>query len=222
VAFLTLDALRTTYLNIELGLASDADLSFGSDATRNFYLQNAIRKLWPVCGRLTSESVTTVANQSTYTLSTIEDIERIEVLDPSSALRVQGTVRSWQIVREETADPPTLRLLIPTMAAGLTLRVMGYIPYTVPASSPPSGSGSVDFPARMAHVVVTGARAEAYRAKLNQFANFAAFANENRQNVLQPAEILELLRETTREFERLKVDHRRDFAAPKRARTQTS
>ena len=222
MAFLTLDALRTGYLNLELGIATNesADTTFGTMSERNFYLQNAIRKLWPEVGRLVSESVTALAYDQTYTLSTVEDVERIEVLDYNDQL-VSNTVRSWQVIRDESADPAVIRLLIPPVEAGRTMRVIGYAPYTVPASFPPTSSGNVDFPTRMAHVVSAGGRAEAYRAKLNQFANYERFANENRQNALQPAELLELLRQAEREFERGKNSVQRDFTAPKRARTQT-
>jgi hypothetical protein len=221
MAFLSLDALRTGYLNNELGLASDADTNFGTEAQRNFYLQNAIRKLWPAVARLVSESITVLANDQTYTLTAIEDVERIEILDISNDQIVANTVRSWQVIRDESADPAVNRLIIPPVGVGYTLRVIGYAAYTVPASSPPSGSANVDFPTRMAHVVSAGGRVEAYRAKLNKFADYEQFANENRQNVLQPAELLELLRQAEREFERLQFTVRRDFAAPKRARTQT-
>lgn len=221
MAFLTLDALRTSYLNNELGLASDADTAFGTEAQRNYYLQNAIRKLWPDVARLISETVTMLDADQTYALTAVEDPERIEVLVTGNDELVANTIRSWQIIRDESADPVVLRLLIPELAAGVKLRVIGYAAYTVPASSPPSGSGSVDFPTRMAHVVTAGARVEAYRAKLNQFANYSQFANENRANVLQPSEILELLRQSEREFAQLKGTVRRDFTAPKRARTQT-
>jgi len=221
MAFLSLDALRTGYLNLELGLSSDTDTNFGTEAQRNFYLQNAIRKLWPAVARLVSESITSLVNDQTYTLTAIEDVERIELLDISNDQIVANTVRSWQVIRDESADPAVNRLIIPPVGAGYTMRVIGYAAYTVPASSPPSGSGSVDFPTRMAHVVSAGGRVEAYRAKLNKFADYEQFANENRQNVLQPAELLELLRQAEREFERFSYTVRRDFAAPKRARTQT-
>jgi len=221
MAFLTLDALRTTYLNLELGLASDADYNFGTEAQRNFYLQNAIRKLWPDVARLISESITSLVNDQTYTLTAIEDVERIELLDISNDQIVANTIRSWQVIRDESADPAVNRLIIPPVGAGYTMRVIGYAAYTVPTSTPPSSSGSVDFPSRMAHVVSAGGRVEAYRAKLNKFADYEQFANENRQNVLQPAELLELLRQAEREYERGKATVRRDFAAPKRARTQT-
>jgi hypothetical protein len=217
VAFLTLTVLRTDYFNLELGLASDADNSFGTTAARDFYLQNAIRKLWPDVAKLTSETVTPNDDDQTYVLTTVEDVERLEVLDSGNNQVLSSTIRSWQIVRDESTDPPTLRLLIPQVTAGYSIRVIGYTPYVAPASG-----GSVDFPTRMAHVVVAGARVEAYRAKLNQFANFEQFANENRSNVLTPPEILELLRQAEREWERGKRSVARDFSAPKRARTQLS
>jgi hypothetical protein len=216
VAFLTLTVLRTDYLNLELGLPSDADNSFGTTAARDFYLQNAIRKLWPDVARLVSETFTTSSDDQTYALTSVEDPERLEVLELGNDEQVSSTIRSWQVIRDESADPAVLRLLIPKMASGYTVRVVGYKPYVAPASG-----GSVDFPTRMAHVVAAGARVEAYRAKLNTFANYELFANENRTNVLTPPELLELLRQAEREWERLKATVRRDFSAPKRARTQT-
>lgn len=217
MAFLTLTVLRTDYLNLELGLASDADNSFGTTAARDFYLQNAIRKLWPDVAKLTSETVNPNDDDQTYVLTTVEDPERLEVLESGNSQVLSSSVRSWQMIRDESTDPPTLRLLIPQVTSGFPIRVIGYAPYVAPASG-----GSVDFPTRMAHIVSCGARVEAYRAKLNQFANYEQFANENRANVLTPPELLELLRQAEREFERGKKTVARDFSAPKRARTQLS
>jgi len=77
VAFTSLDAIRTTGLNLELGLASDADDSFGTTDQRNFYLQRAFAKLWPEMARLRREDVSTVASQTDYTLTNVRDIVRI-------------------------------------------------------------------------------------------------------------------------------------------------
>ncbi len=216
MAYLTLDQLRTDYLNIELGLSSDGDNSFGATTARNYFIQNAIRKLWPDVAKLTSESFTTGSDDQTYALTTVEDVERLEVLDLTNDQLVRSTIRSFQVVRDESTDPPVNRLLIPSMASGYSVRVIGYAPYAVPTS----GAGTVDFPTRMAHVVVAGARVEAYRAKLNAFVNFEQFANENRANVVTPPELLELLRQAEREWERGKRTVARGFSAPKRARTQ--
>lgn len=216
MAFLALDALRTDYLNIELGLATDGDNSFGTTTARNFFIQNAIRKLWPDVAKLTSETFVTGSDDQTYTLTSIEDVERLEVLDATNNQLVGSTIRSFQVVRDESSDPPVNRLLIPNMASGYTVRVLGYAAYSVPAT----GAATVDFPTRMAHVVSAGARVEAYRAKLNAFVNFEQFANENRANVVTPPELLELLRQAEREWERGKRTVARGFSAPKRARTQ--
>lgn len=221
MAYPTLDAIRTGYLNLELGLSADSDASFGSETARNFYIQNAIRRLWPEVGKLTSEQLTIVANDQTYNLTTVEDVERIEIFLSGNDQVLAATVRSWQVLRDESTEVPVNRLIIPALQVGSVLRVIGYVPYAVPTSSPPSSSGAVDFPTRVGWVVSAGARVEAYRAKVNSFANYEQFANENRSNVLTPPEILELLRQAEREFQQGKASIRRDFAAPHRARVQT-
>lgn len=218
MAYLTLDTLRTQYLNLELGLPSDLDTkSFGDQGARNYYICNAIRKLWPEVAKLTSETFVTLANTQLYSLATVEDVERLEILVDGDPDLVGETIRSWQVVRDESTDPPTVNLLIPRVASGQTVRVIGYAPYAIPAI----GSSEVDFPSRMAHVVIAGARVEAFRTKVTTFLNFAQFANENRANVVTPPELLDLLRQAEREWQSGKASIARSFSAPRRARTQT-
>ncbi len=220
MAFKTLDALRTSTpgLNSELGLTADSDNSFGDTAARNGFLQSAFAKLWPRMGRLTRETLVTVTDQQEYTLSTLYDIERIEVVDPTTGTLISDRVRSWQLYVDEAADPPTIRLLLPAnMTANLTLRLIGYAPYTIPAN----GTASCNLPPRLEHVVLAGARVEAYRAKANQFANFERHQNENRQNALAPADVLELLRQSQREFDRALSENARNLTGAHRARLQT-
>jgi hypothetical protein len=132
---------------------------------------------------------------------------------------VADRVKSWQLYIDETADPPTLRLLIPAqMTAGLTLRCIGYAPYLIPAA----GGSSCNIPPRLEWVVGAGARVEAYRWKLGQFANFERFMNENRQNSLTAADMIELLRQARSDFERGMTTNARGLAGSHRARLQTS
>ena len=168
-------------------------------------------------GRLTRESLVTVTNQQDYTLTTLYDIERIEVMDTTTPTLVADRVRSYQHYIDEAADPPTIRLLLPAMAAGITLRAIGYVPYLVPAS----GGASCDLPSRLEHVLIAGARVEAYRAKVNAFANFERFQNENRSNALSAADIIELLRQSQREFDRGLAENARNLVGAHRARLQT-
>lgn len=220
MAFKTLDQLRSSVpgLNTELGLTSDSDNSFGDTSTRNAYIQRAFAKLWPRLGRLTRETVTTVTDQQEYSLTTLYDIERIEVIDINTGKLRADRVRSWQHYIDEAADPPTIRLLLPAgMQGGLTLYAIGYVPYLIPAS----GGASCDLPSRLEHVVTAGARVEAYRAKLNSFANFERFQNENRSNALSAADVIELLRQSQREFDRALLENQRNMAGAHRARLQT-
>lgn len=219
MAFKTLDQLRTVYLNDALGLVSDGDNSWGSTTQRNAYIQAAIAKLWPEVARLTRETVTTATNQQDYTLTTLTDVERIEAVDPASAGIVASRIRSWQLYEDETGDPPVKRLLIPSnVTGGLTLRLIGYVPYLIPSA----GGTSCDVPPRLEWLVIVGARMEAYRTKVSSFANFERFQNENRQNALSPADVLELLRDAKRDWEQGKNSNGRNLAGARRARLQTS
>lgn len=218
MAFKTLDQLRTGVLNDELGISVDGDNTFGTTAQRNVWLQKAIAKLWPAVGRLTRETLVTATNQVDYTPATLYDIERIEVMDLSTPTRVASHIKSWQHYLDETADPPTNRLTIPAVSAGITLRLIGYVPYLIPAS----GSSSCDIPPRLEWLVGAGARVEAYRFKLNQFANFERFSNENRQNSLTPADVTELLRQARSDFEKGRDENSRNLTGAKRARLQIS
>lgn len=219
MAFKTLDQLRTTVpgLNSELGITSDTDTAFGSTAERNAYIQRAFAKLWPRVGKLTRESITSVANIVDYTLTTLYDVERLEIVDVNTGTLIADRIRSWQHYLDETGDPPTNRLLIPAVEAGLTIRAIGYVPYLIPST----GSTTCDLPPRLEHVVIAGARVEAYRAKVNSFANFERFANENRQNALTAADVLELLRQSQREFDRGLAENARNLTGAHRARLQT-
>ena len=220
MAFKDLDTLRTGTpgLNTELGLTADTDNSFGTTAQRNAFIQRAFAKLWPRMGRLTRETITTVALTQEYTMATLYDVERLEVIDINTGTLISDRIRSWQHYIDEAADPPTLRILLPAnMTAGLTIRAIGYAPYLIPAA----GASVCNLPPRVEHVLIAGARVEAYRAKVNSFANFERFQNENRSNSLTAADIIELLRQAQREFDRGLAENGRNMTGAHRARLQT-
>lgn len=217
MAFKTLDGLRTGGLNDELGLAADGDNTWGTTTQRNAFITRAIAKLWPDMGRLTRETLVTTASNQDYTLTTVVDIERIEVMSTQAPNTVESRVKSWQHYLDEAAEPATNRLLLPVMTSGMTLRVIGYVPYLIPAS----GGASCDIPPRLEHVVYAGARVEAFRWKLTQFANFERFANENRANSLTPADVIELLRQARADFEKGLRDNGRAMTGARRAMLQT-
>lgn len=220
MAFNTLLGLRNK-LNDELGLLSDADNApFGTPAQRNAHLINAIARLWPSVARLTRESFTTTNLIADYTLTTLVDVERIEIIDPAAPGIPSGRgVRSWSLYEDESGDPPVKRLQIPgSFTSGLTLRAIGYVPYTLPAVD----ADPINVPPRLEWLVIAGARAEALRRTLARFANYERFQNENRSNALTPADVIELLRDARADWNRGLTENARNLAAPHRAMLTTS
>lgn len=216
MAYSTLDAIRTGGLNHELGLTSDSDNTWGDTTRRNFFIQRAFAKLWPEMARSRRYTLTVVEGQQEYNLTTLSiplrEIISITVFD--SAGSEVDAVRSWNLYMDEAAEPRTSRLIVPDGLSGQdTVYLYGYQPYIVPST----GAASCDLPPELEYVVTAGARVEAYRSKLNEYANFPRLANENRSNALSAAEVLELMRSATSDFREARAANAKEAAAPKRA-----
>lgn len=217
MAFSTLDAIRTGKLNIELGLTGDSDDRFGTDDERNYALQEAIRQLWPRMARLTRESVTVVEDQLDYALTTIRDVVRVEQYDADGLFLsdLSGNYRSWW--DEEDATPVVRLNLVAALDTETSLKVLGYAPYTVPTSTPPASSGSVDLQPEDEWIIVTGARATLYRKLLNQFVVFERHDNVNRRTSLSADQIIALAEQAERKFQQAIALRPRRIARSKRA-----
>jgi hypothetical protein len=220
MAFSTLDAIRTGGLNLELGLTADNDDTWGTTAQRNFYIQRAFARLWPEMGRARKFALTLVTNQSQYDLTTlniaVREITGIVLFD--SAGIEADAIRSWNLYVDEDDDTPAARLVLPAgLDSSYSCAIYGYTPYIVPASA----GASCDLPPSLEYVVTAGARAEAYRAKLNAYANYPRLANENRANALSAGEIIELMRTAVAEFREARSANAKETAAPRRAMRAT-
>lgn len=213
MSFSTLDSVRTASLNVELGLDSDSDNRFGTTAQRNYAIQEALRRLWPRMGRLTRENVTVVDDQYDYTLTTVRDVVRVEQYDEDGLFisDLRGNWRAWW--DEEDATPVVRLHLVDELDTDTSLKVVGYAPYTVPAS----GGASLDLQPEDEWVIIAGARALLYRRLLNQFVVFERHANENRSTSLTPDQILGMVAAAERDFERGIQQHPRRIAKVKLA-----
>ena len=216
MAFSTLDTIRTAGLNLELGLTSDADDTWGTTAQRLFYLQRAFAKLWPDMGRARRYALTIVEQQSQYDLTALavplREITAITLFD-STGIEVDK-IPSWNLYYDEASATPTSRLVLPAgIDSSLSAYLYGYQPYIVPAS----GAATCDLPPELEYVVCAGARVEAYRAKLNQFANFSRLGNENRANSLSASEIVELMRSAAADFREARLSNAKEASQPRRA-----
>lgn len=222
MAFSTLDAVRIGALNTELGLTGDSDDRFGTTAQRNYALQEAIRRLWPEMARLTRETLTVVADQYDYTLTTLRDVAFLEQLDATesdpdnSFLRRLDNFRVWY---DEEDATPVVRFSLPSPLDPTVygLRAVGYAPYTTPTSSPPSSSGTLDLQPEDEWIIVQGARAMLYRGMANSFMVYERHENENRKTFLTVEQILALAREAEGMFLAAKASRRRRVVTGKRA-----
>jgi hypothetical protein len=165
-------------------------------------------------------TLTVVEGQQEYNLTTLNiplrEVIAITVFD--SAGTEVDAVRSWNLHLDEAAEPRTSRLIVPDGLSGQdSVYLYGYTPYIVPASA----GSSCDLPPELEYVVCAGARVEAYRSKLNEYANFPRLANENRANGLSASEIIELMRSAVTDFREARAANAKEAAAPRRAMRTT-
>lgn len=205
--------LRTGQLNVDLGLDSDSDDRFGTTATRNLAIQDAIRRMWPRMGRAETETVTPVTDRYYYALSNVWDVTKIAQLDADDAFI--RNVPDWSLDREDTAvSRPGLTLVFPYPPdTTTTLEVWGYVPYTVPSAD----SDTLDLPTMAEWVAVAGARSFLYRRQLNQFATFERRRNENQRTTLSPEQLLTMQRDAESLYREGIVAYSRQAQAPRRA-----
>lgn len=211
MAFNTITALRTGKLNVELGLAADGDDDFFSTAVRDAALTDALRRLWPIMARLQRETVTVTANTREYTLSTLREVELIERIDATYTWVVGDLAGNWFHYLDEAAEPATSRLQLGmTLDTGTVLRAIGWTPYAAPTS------GSIDLPPHLEHIVIDGAVAALYRAKLNQFMDYERFQNESRTTNITVDQLLAIINRREGAYERGKELNRRRLVIPTR------
>lgn len=204
----TLTVLRTSYLNNELGLDSDADDRFGTTSIREAALQNAFRRIWPRMARYGRETITLVTDTFIYTLSELKEVLYLELLD-SDGIPV-ARLDNFRVVTEDS----TVQILLPVAPnPELTCYAYGYAPYTVPAS----GAASSDLPSDQEWIVVHGARAELYRRLLNSFVVYERHENENRRTSLTVDQMIGMAREAEAMFQQGIAQNRRKVAVPRRA-----
>lgn len=230
----TLTVLRTSYLNVELGLDDDSDNRFGTTAVRESALQNAFRRIWPRMARYGRETITLTETEGVvsygsgyiaydgawsggaagsvgtyvYELTELKEVLYLELLDPSGV-----PVAKLDNFRVDTEDSTVRLLLAVAPSTGLTCYAYGYAPYTVPST----GSASSDLPADLEWIIVQGARAELYRRLLNQFAVYERHENENRRTSLAADQMIGMAREAERMFQEGIALNRRKVAVPRRA-----
>lgn len=213
MAYTTLGNLRAA-LNTELGRTDGTTAPWGTDANCNQMIADAIKRLWPRMGRLVYQDITPVALQEEYTITAMRDIVRIEVIGTSSNLLFR--LKNWTSWVDETSSTLARKIKIPAIAVDTTttLHVVGYQPYAEINTA--SDANTSDFQSELDHIVVTGARANAYKRRLNVFMDFEQHALENPSTRTGLQEFQTAYLAAKAEFDALINEHPRDQVAGRR------
>lgn len=210
MAFSTLNSLRAQ-LNTELARTDASTTPWGSDTDCNTFLQWAFKRLWPRMGRLVRETFTPTDTTAQYTLTSVEDVSYLDVLDANSL--PADRIVSWDLIVDESADPVVRRLVVPLLDTSTTVRITGYARYKVPAS----GADTCDLPTNLEHVVIAGGRAYAYKRRLNEYVDFKNRQGANPVTAVDEERIQRMFLSAEAEFEQLMKENQRNLVTPKRA-----
>lgn len=145
--------------------------------------------------RSVTESVTLADDDDQYTLSTVQDVFRVDILDADGVLFMSVPTGAWELWSDGQSDSPTLYINPRYARTGWTLRVHGYAPYDLSTNYPPD---------RMVPLLLAVARAEALRRELGRRARFENWAQSNPINNTSVNEMTQMLNEADAEAERLR------------------
>ena len=213
MAFETLAQLRAR-LNTDLGVADGATLPWGDATVRNAAIREGFERLWPQMKRLRTESQTYVAGQQLYTLTSVIDVQLVEV--KSSDGIVYKDLKNWRnwVVDDDT-PVTTFRLSSGIAETGATLEFTGYAPYE---SDLTSDTDACDLDGRYTWIPLQGARSYLYRRKYHEYLDYQQFANINRENDTTPQTLFAAYQDAENRFEHAVATHAAQVSMPRRAR----
>lgn len=162
----TLLEIRTA-LNGETGVLDDTEATPWTMAVRNQAIADGYAELFRAgVWRLVKQDLATVTDQSSYALTSIRRLDRLELLD--SSLRLLESPGA--VVEDDGAGGWQLRLTRNvTIATGSTLRVRGWTAYV---STFADDAAVDDLPAEHARVPRLKSKAILWRQQLGTFARF--------------------------------------------------
>lgn len=154
-----------TKLNRELGIVSDAEALPWSVAARNAAIEDAYADLWLKGARKpVTQTISTVDDTWRYALTSIQTVDRVELLDSSSNV--------MEIVRATADDDGSggfaLALFSPIIG-GYSMRVWGWQPYV---STFASDAAVDDLPAQFNRLPILKAKSILLRQELTSFARW--------------------------------------------------
>lgn len=190
---------------------SDTAFGYWTSAEMDTTVQDAVNNLWPRYGaRLSSEAslVTLVADQAWYALpANIAEVDKVFLLDATGKIVMEMPPGTWMTEFNTTGS----RILINSdyTSIGTQLRISGLARYNVT---------TVLIPDDLADLVVAQARAELYRRALGDRMRFKQWATSNQVENVSVNEMVQIINESERKAEELRVRAPRTWRRPVPAR----
>lgn len=158
----TVALIRTTYVNRNVGRA-DADLIPWAAADIDAHITAALRKLWPVYGKLTSATAVTSQASDVYTIPALLTggrVSRIELEQVTGGIsQVVDRINNWRYYSDTQVR---IKPRLPTDST-LALRFFGWAPFADTAA---------DLPVRLEPAIGERAAGIAFGQVAGQLANY--------------------------------------------------
>jgi hypothetical protein len=158
-----------------------------ADTELNNYLTWACARMYPTVAKEVRELVTLVADTDQYTLTTVSDVVRVDMVDAASP---NGLVHhlmggTWSFWATEPIGG-TLYVNPDYASAAYKLRVHGYAPYDLATNLPPD---------RYVQTILAMAAAEAIRVMMNDRAKFKQWDALSQEQNISTNEFVQMVNE---------------------------
>lgn len=182
-------------LETALALAlRDASHATWTQAENNSLLTWACAGIWPKVAKRNREAVTLVDDDDQYTLTTLAEINRVDVLDAEGVVERVMPGGTWEWWGDGETAGGTLFLNPNYAESGKTLRCHGFGPYDLVTNLP------VD---RHVPLILAKARAEACRREIARRMNFKNWQSLNQVQNISANELILMVNEADAEAQRL-------------------
>lgn len=150
--------------------------------------------------RVVRESVTLVDDTDQYSLTTLVQVHRVDLLDEDDQLLMPLPSGTWELWGDGQAGLTATLYINPAYArTGWTLRVHGYGQFDLTTNYPPD---------RMVPIILAMARAELLRRQISRRADFKNWSTINQTSNSSVNELLQMLNEADAEANRLRRENR--------------
>ena len=185
-------ATLTTRLSTQLRDSSNATWA----ATElNQILTEAAHQVWPRVAKPVREIVTLADDDDQYTLTTVAEVSRVDLLDEDDMLLMTLPGGSWELWNDGETLGGTLWLSTLYATTGRTLRVHGYAPYNLSSTLPSD---------RVATLIQAIARLEALTRMIADRARFENWATRNQKENVSVNELTQMVAVANADVTRLR------------------